>query len=410
MSRIGIIAWHEYVTNVRRPGFIFFTLLIPALEAVTLAVLFFFSGQATRIIESQFTPERTTIGIVDDTRLFTPLPPEFAIRFAEYTSEQDARKALLDGRVGGYAVIPPDYMDTGRVTIYAGEKFGNIALADSAVLRSLLVNGLLKDKVDASLLKRVSNPASVALVTVDSRGNPTTASPLSFVSGYLAPYFLSLFLVISIFVSSGYLLRSVSEEKESRVIEILLSSVSPTQLLAGKVVGLGVLGLTQVTIWLVSAFAVTGSGGLYLAGGVISLNPATFLLATLYFILGYIVFGIIMAAAGALGTNLRESQQLAGLFSFAAAIPYMVGGFIFANPNAMIARILSYFPLTAPTMMMLRLPLGAVPTEDIVGSIVVLLITIPFVLWAGAKSFRMGLLMYGKRPSLGEIARMLARS
>ncbi len=133
----------------------------------------------------------------------------------------------------------------------------------------------------------------------------------------------------------------------------------------------------------------------------------TFILAAVYFLLGYLVYGTLMAAAGSLGTSMRESQQLAGIFSFMAAIPWMINGFLFLNPNASIARVLSFFPLTAPTMMMLRLALGGVPLEDIVGSIAVLLLSIPLVLWGGAKVFRMGLLMYGKRPALAQIWRAM---
>jgi ABC-2 type transport system permease protein len=110
---------------------------------------------------------------------------------------------------------------------------------------------------------------------------------------------------------------------------------------------------------------------------------------------------------GAMGTTMRESQQLAGIFSMAVAIPMMISGFLFANPNATLARALSWFPLTAPTMMMMRLPLAEVPVVDVVGSILVLIVSIPALLWAGAKVFRLGLLMYGKRPTLAQIVSAL---
>lgn len=407
-SVVWKIAVHEYVTNVRRPGFILVTLLIPAFGVITLLIAALFSGQATQFLTSQFAPQTRKSGVVDESHLFTPIPSNLSNRFEAYGDETTARRALVTGRVGSVIVIPPDYVQTGKITAYTMGDFGSAAAtADSTALRTLLVQGLLAGKVDPQLVERASRPVNLTLVSLDESGKPSSGSPFSIVSNVLAPYFLSFFLVVSIFISSGYLLRSVSEEKETRVIEIVLSSVSATELLAGKVIGLGALGLTQVAVWLVSAFGLSGGVGPAVAGVVVALNPTAFLLAAVYFILGYLVFGIIMATAGALGTNMRESQQLAGIFSFAAAVPYMIGGFLFTNPNALIARVLSFFPLTAPTMMMLRLPLGAVPAEDIVGSIVVLLITIPIVLWSGAKIFRMGLLIYGKRPTLREIAHVL---
>lgn len=102
--------------------------------------------------------------------------------------------------------------------------------------------------------------------------------------------------------------------------------------------------------------------------------------------------------------------MLAGIFSLMAAIPLMLGGFMFSNPNMTLLRVLSWFPLTAPTVMMLRLPMAEVPVVDIVGSIVVLILAIPAVLWAGAKVFRLGLLMYGKRPSAADILHALRRA
>jgi ABC-2 type transport system permease protein len=196
----------------------------------------------------------------------------------------------------------------------------------------------------------------------------------------------------------------VAEEKESRVVEIVVSSVRPVELMAGKVAGLGALGLTQVLVWVASATGFSGGAVALLAvAGAASIPARVLALGVVYYLLGYTLYAILMAGAGALGTTMRESQQLAGVFSFFAAVPYMISGFLFANPNMAIARALSFFPLTAPTMMMLRLPLAEVPWVDVVGSIVVLLLSVPAALWVGAKLFRVGLLVYDKRPTLREI-------
>jgi len=196
----------------------------------------------------------------------------------------------------------------------------------------------------------------------------------------------------------------VAEEKESRVIEIIVSSIRPVELMAGKVIGLGALGLAQVVIWIASSMAFSGGAVALLAiAGAASIPARVLILGAVYYVLGYALYSILMASVGALGTTTQESQKLAGVFSFFAAVPYMLSGFLFANPNMTFARVLSFFPLTAPTMMMLRLPLAEVPWVDVVGSIVVLLLSIPAALWAGSKLFQVGLLIYGKRPTLREI-------
>jgi len=166
---------------------------------------------------------------------------------------------------------------------------------------------------------------------------------------------------------------------------------------------LGALGLTQVLVWVGSGVLFTGGLGAIVAGLVVTLNPWVFVLSGVYFLLGFLLFGTLMATAGSLGTSQRESQQMAGIFSFGAAVPFMFNSLIFAAPNGIVARALSMFPLTAPTAMMLRLPLTSVSPLDLVISLAGLLITIPLALWGGAKVFRMGLLLYGKRPSLKQI-------
>lgn len=409
---VQLVAWHEYSTNVRRPGFIFATLLFPALGLIGLIVATFFSGQAVNILRNQFTPDTIQkIGVVDSSGLYTPIAERFANRFVAYDNEDEAKIALGDSKISAMLIIPSNYVSSGAVTIYT--KDANLSSAvstDTTNINPFLVNGLLKDKVDGATLARVNRPATTTRLTLEAKGQTTpeaNRNSFAFTGGFIVSYAVTLLLFVSIFSSANYLLRSISEEKENRVIEILISSISPLELLAGKVIGLGSLGLTQVVVWIASSFILSGGLAGMAAGVVIALNPLTFLLAVIYFVLGYLLYAIIMATAGSLGTSIRESQQIAGLFSFVAAIPWMVNGFLFVNPNMLIARVLSYIPLTAPMMMMLRLAIGQPPMEDIVGSIAVLIISVPIFLWAGAKIFRSGLLMYGKRLSVKEIWKVL---
>ncbi len=409
-GRAATIAVHEYLVNVRRASFVIFTVLPIAIGLIGLVVAAFFSGQASRFLENQFAPpQRGLVGVVDESGLFMPIPASFSGQFVAFPDEPAAQEALFADRVSTYIVVPADYVATGSINVFVKEGgfLSGASLADRTVLTPFLVHGLLAGKVDEALVQRAGDPVNLTPVTLGAKGQPVAAtSTLSAISGFVIPYVLSIFLVIAIFATAQYLLRSVSEEKETRVIEVVLSSVTARELLAGKVVGLGALGFTQLGAWLGSAAILTGGVGALIAGAAVALKPGLFVLSAAYFLLGYLIFGILMAAAGALGTNVRESQQIAGLFSFTAFIPYMLSGFILTNPNVLLARVLSYFPLTAATMMMFRLPFG-VPTIDIVISLIVLVVSVPFCVWGGAKVFRTGLLMYGKRPSLKQIWRIL---
>lgn len=401
-----LVARQELLVNLRRPGFIIMTLLIPALGAVVLAVGSLFGGEVGSFFESQFSPENEATGYVDQSGVLSAHLPQYADRFIPYPDEASARAALLAGEVDSYLLLPADYMQTGRVMIYGTRGgFSTFAAADSGDIRSFLVDHLLADKVDATTQERARAPMDVQPVTLNEEGEVSTESPFSWIGDFVVPYLFSILFMITIFTASGFLLQSVSEEKEGRTIEILLSSISPTQLLAGKILGLGALGLIQVFVWVAAgAVLLTAAATLLSLANVLSISLTTVVLGVLYFVLGYLLFATLMAVAGSMGTTMRESQQIAGIFTLSAALPWMTMGIVIANPNSPVALALSYFPLTAPVMMLIRLGFGQVPIGQIVISLAMLIGGIVLSVWAGAKVFRVGLLMYGKRPSLKDLA------
>jgi ABC-2 type transport system permease protein len=407
MKEILLVAGQELVVNLRRPGYIIMTLLIPALGLVALVLASLFGGEVGGFFESQFAPEQKALGFVDQSGLLTAGLPEYADHFIRYPDEASARAALLAGDISSYFVLPSDYLQTGAVAFYGtGGGFSTFVIADEGDLRAFLVDNLLAGKVDQMIQARVVDPTrNLQAVTLDEQGEVSTESPFSWLSDFVVPYVFSILFVITLFTTSGFLLQSVSEEKEGRIIEMLVSSISPTQLLAGKILGLGTVGLIQVAVWFGAGGVLLGAAVSIFALGGVSISPTTVLLALLYAGLGYLLYATLMAVAGSMGTTMRESQQIASVFSLAAAIPWVAIGFVFSNPNAPVAVVLSYFPLTAPVMMLIRLGFGEVPTAQILTSLVVLAASIAFSLWAGAKVFRVGLLMYGKRPSLKDLGR-----
>ena len=411
MRKVFIVARHEYLVNVRRVGFIVMTLLVPLMGAVGLFVAAFFGGEAASFLASTFVPEEGNIGIVDELGAFTPLLPQYEEQFTLYGDQDQGRAAVRDKVIASLLVIAEDYIDTGKVTIITREGgFSAAVLEDSDTMQAFFVDHLLQDEVDPKVRARVAHPIEPVLVSLEADLR-LDRGPLAIVLDLIGPYFLGILLIMTIFVTSGYLLQGVAKEKTSRVMEIILSSVTAQELRAGKVLGLGALGLTQIVIWLGSSVALSG-GTVGLLGIALPLlvRPQVLVLGVVYYILGFLVYAVLMGGVGALGTTQQESQQLAGIFSFLAAIPLMVGGFMFTNPNMAIVRVLSWFPLTAPTMMLLRMPMTEVPLVDVVGSLVMLILAIPVILWVGSKIFRMGLLMYGKRPSLRQIVRALRQA
>jgi len=411
MRKVLTVARHEFIISLKRPSFIIATLAIPLLGILGMVVATYFGGQAGAFFERQFLGSPKPVGYVDQVGLFTPPLPEYEDLFIPYPNEQAAQRALFAEEIETFLLIPGDYTDTGRVVAYSkGRGLPTAITVSEERIRPFLVDHLLAGQVDTGLRARVRAPLNLQPVSLSPEGE-RSEDTASFVANIAIPYAFSILLVMAIFTSSGFLLQGVSEEKESRVIEILLSSLTAMELLAGKILGLGALGLVQILFWLGSGWALIGIAitGLALFGA-INLDLMPVVLGLVYFLLGYILFATLMASAGSLGSSAREGQQIAGIFTGLTAIPFMVSSFLLTNPNSLLVQVLSYVPLTAPVMMLQRLGMGEVPPYQIAISLILLILGIGGALWAGAKVFRMGLLMYGKRPSVSEILRALRQA
>ena len=406
MNKIWAVARHEFLTNLKRPSFIIATIAVPLVGVLALGIGGLFGGQVGEYLEELFTGTGAVVAYVDQSGIFTPPLPAYADTYALYEDEAVARAALLADEIESYMVIPEEYLQSGKIMAYSKSSSflsSSISISKENV-QSFFTDHLLAGQVDPTLQARVVDPVQLTPVALDEQGEPTTSGPMAFVSTFVVPYLFALLLMITIFTSSGFLLQGVGEEKENRVIEILLSSLSTTQLLAGKILGLGALGLTQMLVWLGAGIALlSGAAALFALSGLLVISASTIILGLIYFLLGYLLFATMMASAGALGSTAREGQQISGIFSFLSAVPFMFGNFIMMDPNSLLAKILSFFPLTAPITMMMRLALTAIPPREVAISLVLLILGILGILWAGGKLFRLGLLMYGKRPSVAEM-------
>jgi len=402
VKRALLIAKHEFAVNSRRAGFLIVTLAFPLLGALGLLLALNFGERIAKgISELEVGELKQGIGYVDHTGLLSPRSG-----FIPYPDEATARAALLGGEIGTYLVIPADYLESGKGLCYTRSRSPISTSPDSAVssrARDFLLDNLLeREGVDKKLKERLRSPASLIAMQVNERGE---AQPLN-IFGFMMPLIFAILLIMSIFTASGYLLQGVAEEKENRIMEILISSVTATELFTGKILGLGAVGLAQMAVWLTSSRLIAGIASLQLVAFQGAGIPA-FTLASiiLYFLMGYLLFASLMAGVGALGTTMREGQQIASVFSIVAAIPMMFMSLVMLNPDSALWLVLSYFPLTSPSMMLLRMAVATVPGWQMALSLTLLALSIPSSIWASAKVFRIGLLMYGKRPSLGEIVR-----
>jgi ABC-2 type transport system permease protein len=408
-SRALIVACHEYVTNVRRKEFILLTLGLPV-------IMLFFGGisvLATTAAAGAFEQRRIqTIGLVDpggalNMRAVESVPSELVVR--PYRNENAGQADVRAGRIRALVVLDRSYLDTGKVTIYR-KSVSLINKDDQLPLRPLLTRGLLAYAGTAPrIVQRVVEPtgrdgAKVLILGKSGQFEPQSVGREA--ARFAVPYLFTILLTTSIFFAASYLLRGISDEKENRVIEVILSSITAEDLLKGKLIGLAGVGLTQVGIWILLA----AIPAMIQFSAYIHLPALALLGAVLFFLLGFGLYATIMAGLGALGTSFRESQQIASAVSFGAFFPFVLIPVLLETPNGTLARILSYIPFTSSTTMVLRLTSTDVPVVDVIGAVAAILITIWLVLKLSAKLFRFGLLIYGKRPSFRETWRWMRQA
>jgi ABC-2 type transport system permease protein len=404
VNKTALIFRHEFTTLIRRTGFILMTVAVPLIGLIVIL-----GGQVFSSPQGGGGPvEQVKIGYVDQASLITDHQQEGNFDFVAYGTVEAANQALIGKAVSEYIVIPPDYISNGVIARFTTERQLEIPGDRLGAIQSFMLDNLLSPSVGTAVIDRVKAPANLSNVILD----PATGLPAENqggVTAFLLPYLFSILLVMSIFTSSGYLLQGLAEEKENRIMEVLLSSVSARQLITGKVLGLGAAGLLQMAIWLFSArfLASMASANFSDILGSIDVSATFVILGLSYFILGYLLFAIIMAAVGSIASSMRESQQLAAVFSLMAVSPLWGLVFIIENPQHPVSVFLTIFPFTAPITTMIRVGTAEVPFWQIGLSVVVMAASIFGLLLLSAKVFRTFLLMTGKTPKPGEIFRML---
>jgi ABC-2 type transport system permease protein len=394
---LAVVARRDYLRTVRRRGFVFGTALLPAAMAgfVLLSTLFapsFEPGPAPGLT------------VVNDSSVALAASPDVT-----QISRAAAQDALAAGQLREYYVIPPSYPAEPRVDRVTAP--GGVPSIDDlarwsgqeAVLAGVLRSSLLATAdLPPEVLQRLLEPYRLASVGGDGEPLPSDGQ-IGF--GFLLPYAFTFLFVLSIFITSGYLLQSVTEEKENRVVEILLSSVPPAPLMAGKIIGLGAAGLTQVGIWVLTALVALPlviERVPQLAG--LSVSPLVLGLALVFFVVGYLAYGAIFAAVGAIAPGTREAQQYSGFLGFFAVIPLIFAGAFLADPGSPLVVALALIPPTAPAAMLQVLAISpALPWPLVLASLASLSLFAALATLGASRVFRATLLLYGARPSVRRI-------
>jgi ABC-2 type transport system permease protein len=419
-----IIAKREFLTAIRQKMFLIVTFGIP--------LFFIFIGSLsllhTVFLASEITHNINSIGIVDkadviksnniedlvnpdilginlidkDKSTLKPIIKKFLknLKIYQYDNYEDGLKDLAENKIHVLYYIPKTYVEEGEIRSYS--RSAKIFTGGDYFLRWAMRHSLLTDKVSPIILNRIQDPVSLNHYILDNQGVISPEDDIKFWGSLLIPYLASGIMMLTIFIPSSYLLQSVSEEKENRIMEILLSSVSAEELLTGKMIGLGAAGLIQACVWLIFIAVPLSVGTVFFR-----LDLITVFLYFMYIILGFLLYGSIMAGIGSLGHDSKQSAQLAGICSAISVLPLLFMPLIVLHPNGILSRIMSYFPFTSSVTMMVRLSTNKLDMIDVLITILILVPFIYLVIKMSARVFRVGILMYGKRLSFREISKWI---
>lgn len=411
MHRTWLVARHEFGVMLSRTAYRLLLLAVPLVAVLGVTIF-----AIVLEVREDSTPDAEVWGYVDNTLvenqpLFRGFHEQGNITFGPFADEQAGLDALLAGDIKRLFVVPRDYLATGAVIEVQEQTAGLGDIGGDGVispLKRFLQQNLLAAASAGELAERAIEPANVVTVEVDPTGTP--------VDDELDPgtmiFFLltGVLLMISLLTTGGYLLQGLSEEKENRIMEVLLTSVRPTQLMNGKLLGLGAAGLMQVTVWGASGFVaflvVQRLQGTDASGAP---DPANLAVALAYFILGYFLLGSLMAGLGAITTSSREAQSLTTFIVLPMVVPMWFLETLIGHPDQTLARVLSFIPVTAPTASMARLAVGGMAAWEIALSLAILAGGVGLSVMLAARLFQAYLLSYGQRPSVRQVVRTLLR-
>jgi len=425
-NKIWTIVKHEYLNKVRSKGFIISTVLTPlglVLLLLVPAAIAYFTMTSTSGKEIIFINDKSNLVVSDLMKIDDS-------KYSKTTdSEQELKEKILAGEITAAVIFTENCVEDGRAKILVSEGLG---LASIDRIRSD-VNNVVKDLrlnaagIEYETIKLVNSSVSFETVKVTSKGAVKDDSEIMSILSYV----LAFVMYMLMFLYGSQVLMGVIEEKTNRIVEVLASSVSPFQIMFGKVVGIGAVGLTQVLLWILLGGGLMLIIGLVAAGVIspdlmtetVNANPTANpeMMAMLqsfempnisiwyivgfifYFLTGYFIFATLFAAAGATVDQMQDANSMTAPLSMLIIIPILLIPSITLNPEGTLAIVTSLFPFFAPILMMSRITAITVPTWQIILSILLQLGTFLLCLKFAAKIYRIGMLRYGKKASFKEI-------
>lgn len=399
MKRAWMVARHEFISNITKPSFLAAIFGIPLMFLVIMVVVSLVTAATSGA--GDFQGER--VGYVDQAGVLVAdlMPSEWTA----FETREAAQSALDAQTIESYFWLAEDYWRTGVIGVYA---YGTLAESAQDRFEALVSDSLRQQVSQQPYAERLSDPVNMTVYVEDMQRSLTSQNIFGL---FILPIAFMMLFIIALQMTSQFLMSGVVEEKTNRIMEILTTSVRPMELLAGKVLGLGAIGLLQVAVWLLvlAGVIVLGRSNETLAAvlDAVSLPLDLVFFAFVYFLLTYFLYASILAGFGALVESEQESRSYAGILSMPLVVPLFFLVTFLNDPNGSLPTLLSFIPFTSGISMLFRLSFTAVPLWQLGISLVLLVLTSLVMVWIGARLFRWGALLTGKSPSPREIWRVI---
>lgn len=423
MHNTWLIIRREYLERVRSKAFVVFTVLIPLFMYAVIILpskLMTMKPSGVRhvaIVSDNDALAKQVATEIGENKEDKSAPKSDDVIAPKYTVEvetplSDSTREKLNARIDagtldGFIWLPDDVMSTRKFTYYTknASDFVETETMRNAVRLAITRSAMAKAGVGESQVQDLLRGVDIDTLRVE-KGKISKSGGLM---AFLLPMTLMMMIYMTTIIYGVAVMRSVIEEKTSRVVEVLLSSVSAKELMAGKILGVGAVGLTQMLIW-ATCGAVIGSPVMLAAKSMLkdATLPWPVLIAfPVFFILGYLLYSSMYAAVGAMVNSDEEAQQLQWPVVMPLIACAVFASMVIRTPDSPLAFGLSIFPLTAPIIMFLRITVNTPPAWQIALSIGTLIATIYGIVWLCSRIYRVGILMYGKRPTLPEILKWI---
>ena len=438
MSNFSVILKREYLSRVKKRSFLIITFLGPLFFAALMI------APSLMMMKSDSMEAKKTIAVLDETGWFDGKFESSDINTFIYTDINEdidsLKKFVLEGIYDAALYIPATSLNVPtNAKLYSNKQ---IPMSLSSYIKSEMKQEvehrkLLAHGIDPKIVKSVNTSINISTIRMDEEeGEKTSYAELESIIGLV----LAIIVYFVIFLFSNQVLRGVIEEKSNRIIEVIISSVKPFELMMGKIIGIALVGLTQFLLWIVLTI------GIYLVANGIILGPeimspsgtvmteeisqivdttqgqdimlevvsmiesinfkAILITFLFYFVFGFLLYAALFAAVGGMVDNETDSNQFVTILSMPLIVAIVCSTAMINNPDSGLGIWLSMIPFTSPVSMMIRIPFG-VPYWQVVVSLLILVLTFVFITWIAAKIYRTGILMYGKKPNLKEIWKWL---